>query len=641
MEYEHLIKKAFLIRSFEEKLLALFSEGKVNGTVHTCIGQEWTGVAVANSLKEGDVIFSNHRGHGHFLSYIGDVEGLLSEIMGKKTGICGGVGGSQHLFSQGFYSNGIQGGMVPIAAGNAFAHQRNNDSHISVVFIGDGTLGEGVLYESLNIASKWGVPLLIVLEKNGFAQSTDTQTTIAGTIEGRAKAFGVTYRKSDTWDWKKLISDAEEAVSFVRNHRVPLFFEIQTFRLKAHSKGDDNRPSQLVGKYFARDPLNIMQDSGDSHILEIVEESKNIINKAAENALQQTGHELRTLDDRPLSVLTWEQQSFPGGKIAELINQALAEALTTDSQCLLLGEDIEGPNYGGAFKVTKKLSETFPGKVFNTPISEAAIVGIGTGLSLAGYHPVVEIMFGDFMTLTLDQIFQHACKFFDMYNKKVTVPLVVRTPMGGKRGYGPTHSQSIEKLFIGMPNLRMIALNQRVSPAFLYRIVFNNLSCTYLIIENKILYTRDLKIEKLPGYNTEYSSELFPTLRLSPSKGKAVITILCYGGTLEDVENAVTTVLIDDEIFCEVICPTLISPVCIDPIVDSIERTRKLLIVEEGSTIAAFGSEVLAGLIEKSITIEKVKRIGNDSIIPAAIEAERELLISSEKIVIAIKEIAR
>src|SRR5437879_1153856 len=181
--------RAFLIRSFEERLLELFSEGKLFGTVHTCIGQEFTGIAVAGHHQPGDLIFSNHRCHGHYLARTGNVEGLMAEIMGRATGICGGRGGSQHICSEGVFSNGVQGGAVPVAAGLALAQKLTGSHSIVVAFIGDGTLGEGAVYETLNIASKWNLPILIVLENNGYSQSTATEQTLAGDILKRAEAF--------------------------------------------------------------------------------------------------------------------------------------------------------------------------------------------------------------------------------------------------------------------------------------------------------------------------------------------------------------------------------------------------------------------------------------------------------------------
>src|SRR5262245_15810428 len=144
---ERLYARGLLIRAVEQRLLALFSEGRLFGTVHTCIGQEWTGIAVAEALEDGDLVFSNHRCHGHFLARTDDVEGLAAEIMGRASGVCGGRGGSQHLCSEGFFSNGIQGSIVPVAAGLALAQKLAGDRRITVAFIGDGTLGEGALYE--------------------------------------------------------------------------------------------------------------------------------------------------------------------------------------------------------------------------------------------------------------------------------------------------------------------------------------------------------------------------------------------------------------------------------------------------------------------------------------------------------------
>src|ERR1700678_1502170 len=159
-----LYSRAFLIRSFEQSLLSLFADGKLFGTVHTCIGQEFSGIAVAAHINPDDLIFSNHRCHGRYLACTGDTEGLMAEIMGRVSGVCGGRGGSQHICADGFFSSGIQGGIMPGAAGLALAQELTHQGGVVVAFIGDGTLGEGVLYETFNLVSKWKVPMAIVLE---------------------------------------------------------------------------------------------------------------------------------------------------------------------------------------------------------------------------------------------------------------------------------------------------------------------------------------------------------------------------------------------------------------------------------------------------------------------------------------------
>ena len=209
---------------------------------------------MAEALIQGDVIFTNHRGHGHFLARTGDVNGLIAEVMGKQSGVCGGRGGSQHLCGGGVFSNGIQGGIVPVAAGMALAQRLRETGGSRVVFIGDGTLGEGAVYETLNIASKWRLPLLVVLENNRYAQSTPQSQTLAGEIEARAAAFGIEAERADTWDPDGLLSAAARCVAAVRRGDGPRFLRVDTYRLMAHSKGDDDRESGRGPAFWNRDP---------------------------------------------------------------------------------------------------------------------------------------------------------------------------------------------------------------------------------------------------------------------------------------------------------------------------------------------------------------------------------------------------
>ncbi|HEY7418820.1 MAG TPA: thiamine pyrophosphate-dependent enzyme, partial [Ktedonobacteraceae bacterium] len=432
--------QALLIRSVEQRLLELFAQGKLSGTVHTCIGQEWSGVAIAAALQEGDLVFSNHRCHGHYLAWTNDVEGLMAELMGKQTGMCGGRGGSQHICSQGFFSNGIQGGIVPVAAGLALAQKLTGMPHITVVYIGDGTLGEGVLYETLNMAAKWELPLCVVLENNLYAQSTPQHLTLAGDIPARAAAFGIKTAQGNTWQPEALLTTVGECVAYVRRQCVPLFLQIDTYRLRAHSKGDDDRDPQEVQAYYDKDPLTLFVRENDSEDLaEIMAQHTARIDMAVAGAEAAPDAEARETDDEVPGCAwpVWERTRLTTSeRVVHVLHQALQRNMRRNARILLLGEDIAGP-YGGAFKVTQGLSQEFPDRVFNTPISEAALVGMSSGLALRGWLPVAEIMFGDFLTLAFDQWLNHAAKFRYMYNEQVRVPLIVRTPMGGKRGYGP------------------------------------------------------------------------------------------------------------------------------------------------------------------------------------------------------------
>ena len=252
-----LYKTMLIIRRFEERLLAEFSAGKLVGTTHVYIGQEADAAGIFSVTDPEDVVFSNHRCHGHFLAYGGEPYRLAAELMGKSTGLVGGRGGSQHIQWRNFYSNGIQGGIVPVATGMALAEKVQQTGKITLVFIGDGTLGEGVLYESLNIAALWKLPILFVLENNGYAQTTPVEKGVAGSMAGRFTAFGIPVWERDTTDVLEICSAAQEAIRHVRSEVRPGCLILHTYRFSAHSKGDDPRSPEELARIRTFDPLKL------------------------------------------------------------------------------------------------------------------------------------------------------------------------------------------------------------------------------------------------------------------------------------------------------------------------------------------------------------------------------------------------
>jgi TPP-dependent pyruvate/acetoin dehydrogenase alpha subunit len=235
-----------LIRHFEEALLRLFDRGELTGTTHTCLGQEIVPVALTPLLSP-TWVFSNHRGHGHYLAQFRDPAGLLAELTGRAGALCGGMGGSQHLYREGFCSTGVQGEGVPAALGFAMHLRRTGRPGPAVAYIGDGTLGEGVVYESLNLAQLQRAPLVIVVEHNGIAQTTPTSEAMAGTVAGRAAAFGVRHVAVGGIDIAGIRTRLRGSVERVRAGDGPLVIEFRTTRLGPHSKGDDTRdPAELA-----------------------------------------------------------------------------------------------------------------------------------------------------------------------------------------------------------------------------------------------------------------------------------------------------------------------------------------------------------------------------------------------------------
>src|SRR6185437_8416285 len=270
-----------------------------------------------------------------------------------------------------------------------------------------------------------------------------------------------------------------------------------------------------------------------------------------------------------------------------------------------------------------------------------AIVGLGNGLALGGKLPVCEIMFGDFLTLAADQLINHASKFRYMYNDQVRVPLIVRTPMGGGRGYGPTHSQSLEKHFLGLPQTQMLALHQRCNPGSVYDTLFETVDRPVLVIENKLLYATRMGLPAPEGFTLEASDELYPTTRLKPAE-KPEITVFCYGGMLGSVEQAIVSAFEEHEIVAEVICPIQLYPFNPGAVIESVSRTRRLLLVEEGAAFAALGAEVIAQIVEQRPGIlQRVMRVGPPRHpIPSCGPLEKELLPNQDTISAAMKDSA-
>lgn len=255
---EELYASLYRIRRFEETILENFPKGVFYGTTHTCLGQEANAVGVIQNLRADDIVFSNHRCHGHYLAYGGNPHALFAELMGKASGVCGGRGGSQHLQWRNFYSNGVQGGIVPVATGMALAEKRKGSQAVTVAFLGDGTLGEGVVYEALNMAALWSAPILYVVENNCIAQTTPVELGVAGSLPARFQAFGIPAHELDTSDVVAILGRAAELLEMVRSQRSPQALILHTSRFGPHSKGDDTRsPEEIAWLRQERDPLSI------------------------------------------------------------------------------------------------------------------------------------------------------------------------------------------------------------------------------------------------------------------------------------------------------------------------------------------------------------------------------------------------
>ncbi len=314
----------------------------------------------------------------------------------------------------------------------------------------------------------------------------------------------------------------------------------------------------------------------------------------------------------------------------QALNRAYRDCLAAGAY--MIGEDILDP-YGGAFKVTKGLSTEFPQRVLGTPISEAGIAGVGIGLSLMGSPAYVEIMFGDFITNVFDQLVSNAAKFFHMYAFQATVPVRIRTPMGGKRGYGPTHSQSLEKHFVGIDNLAVFSLTSLEDPMKALRAI-STLPMPAVIIENKVDYGRFLWQGDSDHQITKQGGDL-GALIVSPLRRSRPSRWSLTAKTRRDCQSTPNDFRRDGS-RRGAGCSRCLHPLDLRPILKSARQTRRVLLVEDGSIAFGIGAEIVAQLLQSEPGL-CCERIGAEPVpVPWILALERDLLPSVRELMVTL-----
>jgi len=330
-------------------------------------------------------------------------------------------------------------------------------------------------------------------------------------------------------------------------------------------------------------------------------------------------------------------------RVAENLNLALHEAFAADPDVHLLGEDIADP-YGGAFKITKGLSTRFPDRVLATPLSEGGFVGVAAGLALAGVPAIAEIMFGDFATLAFDQLVNFAGKSVSMYGRHLPLPLLVRCPTGAGRGYGPTHSQSLQKHFIGVPGLSLYEASpfhdsRTLLPRLLER------AYPAMLFEDKALYTRrmfaDGRVDELFSYDSPYPDS--DVVRVSLDDGSdADCVLIAAGGMAYRALSAMRALLLEHEVSCTLLVPSRLHSFEIGPLLPSLRGTRAIFVAEDGTAGGTWGDGVaqqIHGLMWDDLRRPVTSIHAADSVIPTAAHLERKLIVNDGTISRAILEV--
>ncbi|WP_342640642.1 dehydrogenase E1 component subunit alpha/beta [Rhodoligotrophos ferricapiens] len=625
-------QQMLLIRRFEEKVLDLANAGLVHGPAHASIGQEAGAVGAMSVLSTQDRINGTHRAHHQVLaklinaqtpqdfaplaqdftpSMIGTVEGLMAEIMGLKTGYCGGRGGSMHMRHDASGIPGtsaIIGGNLPHAAGYALADKLLGTGRISVSFFGDGTLMAGVSHEAMNIAALYDLPVIFFLENNFYAVSTHLREQTRETrLTSRGPMFGFPGIEVDGMDMIAVRRAMQEAREIITAKGGPVLIEAICYRF-LHQSG--SRPGSEFGyrsreeeqEWRARDPLAItasrlselgMATADQMALLD--ERARAAVEEAAARLTEPVpnGNGLRIperLWPDPAEIdehIRGDLSELKGQRFREIENfaaheltptkyisaasQAIARAMERDPRIVIMGEDVHRLR-GGVSGATKGALERWPERVLAMPIAENGFVGIALGAALCGLRPIVEIMFGDFCLVAADQLFNGVAKVRHMFGGGFPVPLVVRVRVSPHTGYGSQHSGDPSGLFALFPGWRIVA----PSTPFDYVGLMNSaLLCDdpVVVIEHVALFQSEGSI---PTDDLDYCIR-FGSARLA-RKGKAC-TLLTAASMVETTLDVVQTTGID----AEVIDLRTLDPTGLDwsVIEASVKRTNRVAIVEQ------------------------------------------------------------
>lgn len=610
---------------------------------------------------------------------------MIAELFGRADGYCRGVGGGMHIadFELGHLgANAIVGGHLGIATGAALTCRFQKNNKMVLCLAGDGAYSNGIVFESLNLAamaqfknglmsSKFGVPIIYGIVNNHYAMSGQEVGEITGLdyLARRAAAFDLNNLNAEVVDGMNVLAvlDAvKRAKVLIANGEGPVLLEFITYRYKGHSLSDPltYRDREELALWQEKDPIELFKkelleatfpenQGGKITIEEIETLYKKVCTRNEEMAVAASrapfpGEEsllnfiysekscLKTpdkLDHFKNSNSTPKYKRNNAGEINTriAIREALTEEMERDSRVMIFGEDVA--DYGGAFGVTNDLLKNFGrDRVFNTSISESGIAGIGVGMAMTDMRPVAEIMYNDFILQAMDQIGNQAAKWSYMSGGQISIPLVIRTTIGGGKGYAGQHSQSLESIVTHMPGLKVVAPSNPYDAKGLLKAAIRD-NNPVIFFEHQMIYNQ---LGKVP--EEEY---LIPIGKADIKRKGTDITILCWSYMVDKALEA-SAILEKEGISAEVIDIRTLVPLDMETILQSIKKTGKVVVTSQEVTRSGYASEISALIQEQAFDWldAPILRLGApDSIPPSAQNLEKLFLPDAEKLIKLIKKI--
>ena len=600
-----LYKDLLLPRRIEERMLNLLRQNKISKWF-SGMGQEAIAVGVASALDDDDWLLPMHRNLGLFTTRDVELYKLFCQWLGKVDGFTGGRDRSFHF---GVPEKRIAGmishlaATMPIADGLALASKLRDSDYVACSFCGDGATSEGEFHEALNLAAVWELPVIFMIENNGYGLSTPTNEQYAcEDLVDRAKGYGIKGIKIDGNN----IFDVIEAVSDAKEHALkegPTLIEAKTFRMRGHEEasGTFYVPDEKFEKWSEKDPIERFERwlkneeiiSGDDELASIQEEVDNYFEPQLDRALKADDpvFDRQQEEDRLFAPVTYETNNSTGDssekRFVDAIQFSLKEAFEEDEEFVIMGQDIA--EYGGVFKVTEGFVDKFgKDRIRNTPIIEAGALGCGVGLALEGFKSVVEMQFADFISCGFNQIINNISK--GQYRWMPPMNLTIRAPHGAGVGAGPYHSQSPEGWFMQHPGLKIV-VPSTVEDAqnLLYSALYD--PNPVLFFEHKKLY-RSIR-EVTPDYCVP---EELGTAKVRREGADA--SIITYGMGIHWAQE-IAEEYSDQGIDIEVVDLRCLAPLDLETVKQSVTKTNKVLLLQEPSTTLGPMSELSSLITEE------------------------------------------
>ncbi|MCH2044852.1 MAG: dehydrogenase E1 component subunit alpha/beta [Saprospiraceae bacterium] len=588
-------------RMVEEKMLVLLRQGRISKWF-AGIGQEAIAVGVTSALEMDEYIFTMHRNLGVFTTRQVPLHRLFCQWQGKMPGFTKGRDRSFHFGAPEHNIVGMishLGPQLSFAGGVGLANKIGGEAKVAVAFTGEGGTSEGDFHEALNVAAVWKLPVIFVIENNGYGLSTPTDEQYAcKDLVDRAVGYGMKGLKIDGNNILEVYDTIKKVAKDIRKNPQPVLIECKTFRMRGHEEASGTKyvPKELMDTWAEKDPVKNFEayllEEGvltEEMILDIRKSYKQEIESGLQVAYAEPDvnssidYELNDVYAPHEVVETTPSTTTKEIRFVDAISEGLHEAMLRHPKLVLMGQDIA--EYGGVFKITQGFVEEFGhDRVRNTPLCESAIMGMGLGLSLSGYKAMMEMQFADFATCGFNQIVNNAAKLH--YRWGQNVDMVIRMPTGGGVGAGPFHSQSNEAWFFHTPGLKIVYPSNPYDAKGLLLASFEDPN-PVMFFEHKALY-RSMSGEVPEGY---YTVEI--------GKAKVVqegteATILAYGNAVHWATKLVEELGVD----VEVVDLRTLLPLDYETIGASVAKTNRVLVVHEDTLTGGIGADLSAYISE-------------------------------------------